>query len=373
MGVSELRCRHGSMEAEARQAAGGAPMTTPTAADIEAVRKRLEREPTFNRCANCGTLVENARTIITGGWLCDEEFVCSKSCHAELEKLGCPHESGDNYRARPLEVLEHEIERLGRIREDFRTVFTALDAATAERDALKSIVATDDTCFGAPRFDGDRLPVECVARPILESGVTVAEQMEDYDITEAQVNAAVHWWQAVGKTMAATFDALTAERDAAQAALQAGIDAWMSEHPHAENAEELAFLWREFVACDEAHLAPDARALRRQLLAVVNAERDAWRAAAEEPDPRTGRRLLHQLLRADIAAVEAERDAAQARVRELEAADRTHVCVNCRHYVSGMEAGGSMCTIQGDQYQNPRRHTCKRWTDKRPPRTEDDV
>ena len=64
------------------------------------------------------------------------------------------------------------------------------------------------------------------------------------------------------KELQAALDAATAERDAARAALQAGIDAWMSEHPHAENAEELAFLWREFVACDEAHLAPDARALR---------------------------------------------------------------------------------------------------------------
>ena len=128
--------------------------------------------------------------------------------------------------------------------------------------------------------------------------------------------------------------------------------------------------WEDMRVLDQA--ANDIHTLQAALDAAT-AERDKWRAAAEEPDPRTGRRLLHQLLRADIAAVEAERDAAQARVRELEAADRTHVCVNCRHYVSGMEAGGSMCTIQGDQYQNPRRHTCKRWTDKRPPRTEDDV
>lgn len=42
----------------------------------------------------------------------------------------------------------------------------------------------------------------------------------------------------------------------------------------------------------------------------LTAERDKWRAAAEEPDPRTGRRVMHQLLRAEIAGLTAERDAA---------------------------------------------------------------
>ena len=104
---------------------------------------------------------------------------------------------------------------------DTDLLLAALDAATAERDALKSIVMTEDTCGGLPRFDGTRLPIECVARPILESGVTVAEQVEDHEITEAQVNAAVHWWQAVGYQLARMFEQrypkvarLKAERDA---------------------------------------------------------------------------------------------------------------------------------------------------------------
>ena len=105
-----------------------------------------------------------------------------------------------------------------------------MDGIAAELAALRSIVATKDTCFGAPRFDGTRLPVECVAL-LVEAGESVESVAEDYEISITQVQAAVHWWKAVGKELAQVWksqngrvDALerrlariAAERDAALA------------------------------------------------------------------------------------------------------------------------------------------------------------
>jgi uncharacterized protein (DUF433 family) len=132
-------------------------------------------------------------------------------------------------------IREHDDQVTKQVDEACKEAEAERDALKVELDALKSIVATEDTCFGSPRFANDRLPIECVARSILESGVTVAEQMEDYGITEAQVNAAAHWWQAVGEHLSRMFERrypkvarLKAERDTALsrvATLEAAIRA----------------------------------------------------------------------------------------------------------------------------------------------------
>lgn len=82
-----------------------------------------------NGCANCGTLAHNAKRIFVGGWMCDEEFACSDACYRELEERGCPHETTDNYRPRPQEVLDHEFDLAVATANDIHGLYAALDAA----------------------------------------------------------------------------------------------------------------------------------------------------------------------------------------------------------------------------------------------------
>lgn len=51
------------------------------------------------RCANCGFSDELAEKIITGGYLDEDEWVCSDNCYDELIEKGCPLEKGGHYRA----------------------------------------------------------------------------------------------------------------------------------------------------------------------------------------------------------------------------------------------------------------------------------
>lgn len=107
-----------------------------------------------NRCANCGTLAKYAKKLITGGWMCDEEFVCCDACYKQLEKLGCPHETGDNYRPRPQEALDHEFERLSADNAVIKAARGALELLTAlkVRELLDEMCGCDPDvgfiCFG---------------------------------------------------------------------------------------------------------------------------------------------------------------------------------------------------------------------------------
>lgn len=155
-------------------------MTTPD--ELAAIRRRWEGVTTYNRCANCGTLVENAKAVFVGGWMCDEEFVCSKSCHDQLLALGCPHETSDNYRPRPQEVLEHEIELHGRARRDIHTLRAALDASLRRNDdtdarLLVAVRALEDIGKGPLHRSGGLFAIRQQARnAVAEIGAMKAEQ-----------------------------------------------------------------------------------------------------------------------------------------------------------------------------------------------------
>jgi len=120
---------------------------------IDEIRKRYLLPIVNNGCANCGTLAANAKKLLTGGFLCGEEFACSDSCLKELSDLGCPQELAGTYRPRPQEVLDHEFDLTVKIK-------AALDAATAERDALKARVEELEAGIVAHRAGiyGDKEP-----------------------------------------------------------------------------------------------------------------------------------------------------------------------------------------------------------------------
>ena len=99
------------------------------AQEIATIRARWARPIADNRCANCGTVAFAAKKIIAGGWICDEEFVCSDACYEALEKHGCPQERDDNYRPRPQEVLDYEHALLTATAHDIATLLTTLDVA----------------------------------------------------------------------------------------------------------------------------------------------------------------------------------------------------------------------------------------------------
>jgi hypothetical protein len=42
-----------------------------------------------NRCDNCGKPVSEAKHIITGGFLVEDEWACCHECYDEMIKKGC--------------------------------------------------------------------------------------------------------------------------------------------------------------------------------------------------------------------------------------------------------------------------------------------
>ncbi len=53
------------------------------------------------RCSNCGKDVDEAPHRITGGTADEDEWFCSSYCYDEHARLGCPFETGDQYRDCP--------------------------------------------------------------------------------------------------------------------------------------------------------------------------------------------------------------------------------------------------------------------------------
>lgn len=51
-----------------------------------------------NRCANCGKLEDEAKSVIVGSACYDGEWTCCEECDRELTELGCPFEHGIRYR-----------------------------------------------------------------------------------------------------------------------------------------------------------------------------------------------------------------------------------------------------------------------------------
>lgn len=42
-----------------------------------------------NRCDNCGKPISQAKSIITGGMIADEEWACCHECSDEMVEKGC--------------------------------------------------------------------------------------------------------------------------------------------------------------------------------------------------------------------------------------------------------------------------------------------
>jgi uncharacterized protein (DUF433 family) len=63
-----------------------------------------------------------------------------------------------------------------------------LESQRAPFPRVRGIVATQDTCFGAPRFDGTRIPVETISG-LLAGGDPEAAVMFDYGLTRKQITA----------------------------------------------------------------------------------------------------------------------------------------------------------------------------------------